>query len=441
MKKCYNCGNILDDADRFCEKCGANVMNNHENNINIKKENNEKVLKGSKGLYICSTLLGVLIVAMLVVAVITNMKGNSSKDYLNDDYKQLNENIENAGIVFSGDNEKKYNELTQMIKNIDSYDEEKIKNSITSLNDAVSSLKQYNAKIKEYSDKIKEYNSVAKENKITKQCGSYKSACEKALKRLKQTIKDNDMDKLEENLKKVVNECKKYNDVKENYIIWRKNKENIEQINETASGKDISEYQNIIKKKKSAISALENFENAINDDSAKDIDENKNKLLSSVKKYKSVVNSTKAKKTVIYKYKYLPSISDNYGSYGNEFVAYDSRNYVMDVDEVERWLINNGATNREIACWFTLAINEISARYGAGFSTNSLILYFSGKTWYQNWGDDPNAIRKVFTSVEKRNFDNFGRKRNEYCRRIGISTSAKEYSYDEFNYIANNYSY
>ena len=140
-------------------------------------------------------------------------------------------------------------------------------------------------------------------------------------------------------------------------------------------------------------------------------------------------------------HKYLPSIRDNYDSYGNEFVAYDSRNYVMDVDAIETWLKGKSATDRDIACWFTLAINEISARYGAQFSTNSLVVYFGSKSWYQNLGDDPNKIRSVFTSAEKSNFDNFGRKRNQYCKKLGISSSAKEYSYEDFNYIANNFAY
>ena len=75
-----------------------------------------------------------------------------------------------------------------MIKNIDSSDEEEIKDSIKSLNNVVTELKQYNSKVKEYSDKIKEYNKKIKENKLTKQCRSYKSASEKAVKKLKNTI-------------------------------------------------------------------------------------------------------------------------------------------------------------------------------------------------------------------------------------------------------------
>lgn len=40
MKKCYNCGNILGDADMFCEKCGANVGNaNGNSNINFQGNN------------------------------------------------------------------------------------------------------------------------------------------------------------------------------------------------------------------------------------------------------------------------------------------------------------------------------------------------------------------------------------------------------------------
>ena len=451
MKKCYNCGNILGDADMFCEKCGANVgnangnsnINFQGNNINgnsnidynnVKGAHDYETVKTSKGIYICNALLGVVMAAMLAIAVFANMKGSSSKDYLNDDYNQLKENIEKAGISFLGDNKEKFDELTAMIKNIDSSDEEEIKDSIKSLNNVVTELKQYNSKVKEYSDKIKE-------NKLTKQCRSYKSASEKAVKKLKNTIKANDMDSLEKDFKKVVSQCNQYGDAQENYVVWKKYKDNIGQIDETASGKDISGNENINTNRNSALSALQEFENAIKSGVAQKLNTYKNELITSVKKYKNVVNNTEAKKKVIYKYKYLPSIRDNYDSYGNEFVAYDSRNYVMDVDAIETWLKGKSATDREIACWFTLAINEISARYGAQFSTNSLVVYFGSKSWYQNLGDDPNKIRSVFTSAEKSNFDNFGRKRNQYCKKLGISSSAKEYSYEDFNYIANNFAY
>ena len=447
MKKCYNCGNILGDADMFCEKCGANVgnangnsnINFQGNNINgnsnidynnVKGAHDYETVKTSKGIYICNALLGVVMATMLAIAVFANMKGSSSKDYLNDDYNQLKENIEKAGISFLGDNKEKFDELTAMIKNIDSSDEEEIKDSIKSLNNVVTELKQYNSKVKEYSDKIKEYNKKIKENKLTKQCRSYKSASEKAVKKLKNTIKANDMDSLEKDFKKVVSQCNQYGDAQENYVVWKKYKDNIGQIDETASGKDISGNENINTNRNSALSALQEFENAI-----------KSGVAQKLNTYKNVVNNTEAKKKVIYKYKYLPSIRDNYDSYGNEFVAYDSRNYVMDVDEIETWLKGKGATDREIACWFTLAINEISARYGAQFSTNSLVVYFGSKSWYQNLGDDPNKIRSVFTSAEKSNFDNFGRKRNQYCKKLGISSGAKEYSYEDFNYIANNFAY
>ena len=458
MKKCYNCGNILGDADMFCEKCGANVgnangnsnINFQGNNINgnsnieynnVKGAHDYETVKTSKGIYICNALLGVVMATMLAIAVFANMKGSSSKDYLNDDYNQLKENIEKAGISFLGDNKEKFDELTAMIKNIDSSDEEEIKDSIKSLNNVVTELKQYNSKVKEYSDKIKEYNKKIKENKLTKQCRSYKSASEKAVKKLKNTIKANDMDSLEKDFKKVVSQCNQYGDAQENYVVWKKYKDNIGQIDETASGKDISGNENINTNRNSALSALQEFENAIKSGVAQKLNTYKNELITSVKKYKNVVNNTEAKKKVIYKYKYLPSIRDNYDSYGNEFVAYDSRNYVMDVDELETWLKGKGATDREIACWFTLAINEISARYGAQFSTNSLVVYFGSKSWYQNLGDDPNKIRSVFTSAEKSNFDNFGRKRNQYCKKLGISSGAKEYSYEDFNYIANNFAY
>ena len=181
MKKCYNCGNILGDADMFCEKCGANVgnangnsnINFQGNNINgnsnidynnVKGAHDYETVKTSKGIYICNALLGVVMAAMLAIAVFANMKGSSSKDYLNDDYNQLKENIEKAGISFLGDNKEKFDELTAMIKNIDSSDEEEIKDSIKSLNNVVTELKQYNSKVKEYSDKIKEYNKKIKEN-------------------------------------------------------------------------------------------------------------------------------------------------------------------------------------------------------------------------------------------------------------------------------------
>lgn len=359
MKKCYNCGNILGDADMFCEKCGANVgnangnsnINFQGNNINgnsnidynnVKGAHDYETVKTSKGIYICNALLGVVMAAMLAIAVFANMKGSSSKDYLNDDYNQLKENIEKAGISFLGDNKEKFDELTAMIKNIDSSDEEEIKDSIKSLNNVVTELKQYNSKVKEYSDKIKEYNKKIKENKLTKQCRSYKSASEKAVKKLKNTIKANDMDSLEKDFKKVVSQCNKYGDAQENYAVWKKYKDNIVQIDETASGKDISGNENIITNRNSALEALQEFENAIKSGMEQKLNTYKNELITSVKKYKNVVNNTEAKKKVIYKYKYLPSIRDNYDSYGNEFVAYDSRNYVMDVDEIETWLKGKG---------------------------------------------------------------------------------------------------
>lgn len=117
MKKCYNCGNILGDADMFCEKCGANVgnangnsnINFQGNNINgnsnidynnVKGAHDYETVKTSKGIYICNALLGVVMAAMLAIAVFANMKGSSSKDYLNDDYNQLKENIEKSRNKF-----------------------------------------------------------------------------------------------------------------------------------------------------------------------------------------------------------------------------------------------------------------------------------------------------------------------------------------------------
>ena len=75
------------------------------------------------------------------------------------------------------------------------------------------------------------------------------------------------------------------------------------------------------------------------------------------------------------------------------------------------------------------------------FSPSEFSVSSTRGSWYQNLGDDPNKIRSVFTSAEKSNFDNFGRKRNQYCKKLGISSGAKEYSYEDFNYIANNFAY
>ena len=104
MKRCQNCGNILEDDARFCENCGAQISQmksmNHINNDNmVQKES--KAVKSGKGLGISIGVLGAAIVFMLVIAVITNINNRGSKDYLNDDYKQLQENIKNSSVKFS----------------------------------------------------------------------------------------------------------------------------------------------------------------------------------------------------------------------------------------------------------------------------------------------------------------------------------------------------
>lgn len=444
MKRCQNCGNILEDDARFCENCGAQIsqiksMNHINNDSMVQKES--KAVKSGKGLGISIGVLGAAIVFMLVIAVITNINNRGSKDYLNDDYKQLQENIKNSSVKFSEENNRKYEELAEQMKDIDSCDEDKVKKDIKELNNVIAKLKQYNSKVDDYSEQIKEYNKSVKENKLTDECDSYKSDSENALNNLKDKIKSNDIDELEECLKKLKSETEKYSKGKDNFIIWKKYKNDMKQIDETARGKKISGYDKVSKKNKAARIALLNFKEAIKDDTDKSIKKMKEKAESSIKKYKKVVNETEAEKTIVYKYKYVPSVRDDYDSYGGEFIAYDSRNYVMDVNEIEDWLSRQGATPREIACWFTLAINEISARYGGSFSTNSLQTYFNYRTWYSNYGYDPNDISGAFTSVEKANFDNFGRKRNEYCEMLGISSSAKEYSYDEFAMMLSLYAY
>ena len=441
MKKCYNCGNIMKDTDKFCENCGANMEEVPIKDIKGSYEKKSGKKSNFSGLYICSAVLGAMIIAMIAVAILLNIKGNDSKNYLNDDYRQLCDNIKSTGIILAGDNKEKYNEITSMIRDIDSCDEDVVKNNIKKLNDIVAKLKQYKSKSNELNKKIKENDKNIKDNGITKKCKEYSSECKSILNDFDEKIKENDMSGIKNSLKKLTNACDRYTAAKENYIIWKKYKNDIEQISETASGKNIAEYDEIAANKRTADMALEDYENAIGSDSAKSVKKMKSKLLSAVKKYKTNVNDTEAKKTVIYKYKYLPSIRDNYGSYENDFVAYDSRNYVMDVDSIVSWLKSNGASDREIACWFTLAINEISARYGAKFSIDSLVSYFYSKSWYENLGYDANDIRGAFTSVEKSNFDNFGKMRNKYCNKLGISTGSKEYSYEEFSYISENYSY
>ena len=144
MKKCYNCGNILGDADMFCEKCGANVgnangnsnINFQGNNINgnsnidynnVKGAHDYETVKTSKGIYICNALLGVVMAAMLAIAVFANMKGSSSKDYLNDDYNQLKENIEKADKLAKAKNELNELKITLEKENKQQYVAEKIK--------------------------------------------------------------------------------------------------------------------------------------------------------------------------------------------------------------------------------------------------------------------------------------------------------------------------
>lgn len=436
MKKCSNCGKVFENDDKFCDQCGALLPDETEETV---KQSQSGILK------IVNIALGAVFVFVVAFALFTNFIKNDSKEYLNNDYKKLCKTIKDSGIELSDDNNQKMDEIKKQMEDIDSCDEKKLKENIDSMNTTMTALKQYNDELKDYKGKIEAIDKEVQKNDLTSECSGYSGNCNDAVEELSSYISQNDVSKVKKASKNVAENIEKYTAGKDNYTYWKECSNSINEIGETASGKDISSHEDISTKAYTAGEALNDYENALYDGEDIEIKDTKSKLKTALQEYKDIVNKTKPEKKVVYEY--LPGVQDSTDDSDDEsdssgmFLVSNSDSLLISTDSTEGWLSDFGATDRERACWYTLAINEISARYGAEFSSPSLKTYFANRSWYRDLGYDPNDIAKVFSSVEKKNFANFGKIRNKYCKKLGIKASAYSFSADEFESVLDKFLY
>ncbi len=84
---CKNCGNELQEGEKFCGKCG-NQIDNIENSQQIKKDKTNKI---NKKIIIVMISIVTVIILGIVIFVVNNAKTNSNQDI----YNNINQGINN----------------------------------------------------------------------------------------------------------------------------------------------------------------------------------------------------------------------------------------------------------------------------------------------------------------------------------------------------------
>ena len=81
MKRCTNCGNIIEDIAQFCEQCGAKQDANTKKNTHVENQNNGTKLlnlsaprpKWAKG----SSLIVIIAITLLIVSIFSSIRSCS----------------------------------------------------------------------------------------------------------------------------------------------------------------------------------------------------------------------------------------------------------------------------------------------------------------------------------------------------------------------------
>ena len=117
---CKNCGNQLNDNDKFCPNCGTSTENNYNsnipdvnNNFNNSQQQMNNVNNGSSqanNWKTISIVLGVIVIALLVIFCIFGLPNNKTNDYSNDDNGNYNDNNHGEIIEDNDNNDENYEE-------------------------------------------------------------------------------------------------------------------------------------------------------------------------------------------------------------------------------------------------------------------------------------------------------------------------------------------
>ena len=442
MKICPRCNSKVSGDALFCEECGYKFETSASKKIN------------SKGTIPASIVIGIMAVALLIIAVAQNTSASNSAGKYEEvlaNYSSLKKTVDDNSdkVSLSKGTEERLADLRDKVVKIDNYDTDETNSEIESLKKLVNDLSDCTKNINKYKKDFEKLKESAKKNNVSDECENYKENCKKGIASLEEAIEKNDADTMNSASKTVSEALKSYksgidqaknNSKKSAGDAYETFKSSYDTVCNSAKSKKVDGNSDVKSKKSSAKKALEKYKDAIDDGKMDKLSDLKKKTKKAINEYQDVVEKAEApvETRVVTKYVYLDNLQN--ADYSSEFIAYDSRYETLDVNAIASWLENCGLSDYYIACWFSLAANELSARYGATFSTPSLHDYFNYSTgWYRDCGYDSNEIRAAFTSVEKTNFDNFGRMRNYYCDRAGISTFATSFDASDFSYLVQNY--
>lgn len=179
-------------------------------------------------------------------------------------------------------------------------------------------------------------------------------------------------------------------------------------------------------KKKDVESALKSFEDAI--DKAYEEHQNNQSNDYSYNNYSNDSNDDTNQSTEVVK-----------------FVLADSDTVQYSENELEEFFADLDLNADETYALSIIALNEIYARHGMTFKTESLLNYFEGTDWYDNKGLSQGDIS--LSDVERKNAENLDSIRFEYwqmCKRTGLletdKPSAADFSTSAYNNVMEKYS-
>lgn len=199
-----------------------------------------------------------------------------------------------------------------------------------------------------------------------------------------------------------------------------------ETLDDLKESVDSNNVQATDAKKKDVESALESFEDAI--DKAYEEHQNNQSNYYSYDNYSNDTNDDTNINTEVAK-----------------FVLADSDTVQYSENEMEEFFANLDLNADETYALSIIALNEIYARHGMTFKTESLLNYFEGTDWYDNKGLSQGDIS--LSDVERKNAENLDSIRSEYwgmCKRTGLletdKPSAADFSTSAYNNAMEKYS-